>query len=124
MKNLRLLLASMFSLFVMLTLSAQDQANDYFVGKWEVLVEGTPSGDSKMEVVIERVDGKLAGTVSRDGAQPAKTTRVDEKKDKSVTVYFNSSGYDVYLYMEKKGDNAVEGSLMDMFDATGKRVKE
>lgn len=123
MKSLRLL-ASMLSLFVMLTLSAQEQSEDFFVGKWDVLVEGSPNGDSTLELVLQRVDGKLTGTVSHNGAQPTQVNRVEEKKGKSVTVYFNSSGYDVYLYAEKKGSDEIEGSMMDMFDLTGKRVKE
>ena len=97
------------------------KAEDVFAGKWEVLIEGTPSGDSKMIVELERKDGKLAGTIVRDGAAPAKISRVEEKA-KSITAYFNSSGYDVYLFLEKKGDNDAEGSMMDMFDARAKRV--
>jgi hypothetical protein len=74
-----------------------------------------------MSIELERKDGKLTGTVIRDGSAPAKIMRTEEK-GKSLTIYFNSSGYDVYFYMEKKGDNEAEGTMMDMFDATAKRV--
>lgn len=123
MKKASLLLTVLFMFLASSTLKAQDQS-DYFAGKWDILIEGTPSGDSKMLVTLNRVDGKLTGEVARDGAAAAKIIRVEEKKDKSATIYFNSSGYDVYLFIEKKNADEVEGSMMDMFDATGKRVKE
>ena len=44
-----------------------------------------------------------------------------EEKGNTVTLYFTSSGYDVYLQLEKKDDNNVKGSMMNMFDATGTR---
>lgn len=122
MKKASLLLTGLFLFLVTLTVNAQDAAKDYFTGKWDVLVEGSPSGDTHMLVTLERVDGKLTGTIARTGSPVAKIIRVEEKKDKSVTIYFNSSGYDVYLFMEKKGENKTEGSMMDMFDATGKRI--
>jgi hypothetical protein len=52
-----------------------------------------------------------------------KFTNVEEKEN-SVTVYFNASGYDVYMTLEKKDDNHVTGSMMDMFDVSGERVTE
>ena len=36
---------------------------DYFPGKWNVVVMGTPNGDAKMTFVLTRTDGKLAGAV-------------------------------------------------------------
>ena len=32
-----------------------------------------------------------------------------------------SGGYDVFVTLEKAGENKLEGSLMNMFDATGER---
>jgi hypothetical protein len=125
MKRASLFLTGMLMMWVTFTLNAQDQPEDFFAGKWECLVEGAPQGDMKMEVTLQRVDGKLTGELIYGTDSPAsKFTRVDEKKDKSVTLYFASSGYDVYLYLEKKDNDAVEGSMMDMFDVTGKRVVE
>jgi hypothetical protein len=46
------------------------------------------------------------------------------KKEKSVTLYFNSNRYDVNLTMEKKDDDHVTGNVMDMLDAKGERMKE
>lgn len=98
---------------------------DYFVGKWKVLVEGTPQGDAVNDVILERKDGKLTGSILSPGKPaPATFTRVVEK-DKSITAYFSASGYDVYLFLEKTGDdNKATGSMMDMFDAKATRVVE
>jgi hypothetical protein len=130
MKKISVFFASLFLMMLSLTASAQSKADssakpDYFVGKWDVLVEGTPQGDGKMLVTLERKDGKLTGTiVSKDGSTPANKIDRVEEKEKSVTVYFTASGYNVYLFLEKKDEDHVTGSMMDMFDAKGDRVKE
>jgi len=125
MKKLILFFAGIF--FLLLSFGANAQAKtgaDYFVGKWNVVVAGTPNGDAKMLVKLEQKDGRLTGNLSNPGqSEPVKFSNV-EVKENSVTVYFTSSGYDVYLTLEKKDDNKVEGSMMDMFDAKGDRVIE
>jgi hypothetical protein len=125
MKKSVLFFAGIF--FLLLSFGANAQAKtgaDYFVGKWNVLVVGTPNGDAKMLVTLEQKDGKLTGNLSNpDQGEPVKFSNV-EVKETSVTVYFTSSGYDVYLMLEKKDDNKVEGTMMDMFDAKGDRVIE
>ena len=124
MKKMKMILATMICLFATLTVNAQDKAApaDYFVGTWNVLVEGTPKGDSNMKLFVERVDGKLTGKVIGDGkTEDVEFTRVEEK-EKAITAYFTGGGYNVYIYLEKKDDNSVTGSLMDMFDAKGTRA--
>lgn len=128
MKKLGIFLTGLFLVLSVLTSNAQEKpkAGEFFIGKWKVLVKGAPSGDAIMHVEF-MVDekGKITGTIVDDeGAAPvAKFTRV-EAKDKNLTAYWVTQGYDVYLYLEKNGDNEVEGSMMDMFDATGERVIE
>ena len=126
MKKLFSIFAALF--FVVLSFSAKAQTQtptDYFVGKWNLEVKGTPQGDSKMTVVWERKDGKLIGYLpsAPNTTDTVKFTKVEEK-EKSVTVYFSSGGYDVNITMVKKDDVNVTGDLMGMFDATGTRVKE
>lgn len=125
LKKLSSFFAGLFFLILSFNANAQTQpVNDYYVGKWNVVVEGTPQGDGKMIVVLERKDGKLGGTISSNGAtEPTKITKVEEK-EKSITLYFNTTGYDVNLTLEKKDDDHVTGNMMDMFDAKGERVKE
>ena len=108
-----------------LALHAQNAPSDYFVGKWSVDVVGTPNGDITMNITIERTDGVLSGYLSGGEMNPLKFSKVEEVKDKSITLYFSTpDGYDVHIFLAKKDDNAVKGSIMDMFDANGKRVIE
>lgn len=125
MKKAILVFAGIF--FLLLSIDANAQAKtvtDYFAGKWEVLVVGTPNGDAHSTLTLGRVDGKLAGDFKSGTEAAIKLSKVEEKADE-VTVYFTSSnGYDVYLLLKKKDENHVEGTMMDMFDATGVRIGE
>lgn len=123
MKKTMMIFVGMFFMLATLTLNAQNPPADYFAGKWNILIEGTPSGDSNSILILKRVDGKLKGTFQSEGKAPAELTRVEEEADE-VTCYFVASGYDVYLFMEKLDENKTEGTMMDMFDAYGTRAKE
>jgi len=105
-------------------LNAKAQTTDYFPGKWNVVVMGTPNGDAKITFVLERKDGKLSGVVQdTTGKEMTKITQIDEK-DKTITAAFTIQSYDVSLTMEPVDDDHVKGSLMGMFEAKGIRVKE
>lgn len=124
MKKLSVFIAAVVcSLVFSIEAKAQAPA-DYFVGKWKVLTTGLPSGDATSVVVFERKDGKLTGTMMQDGKPAPNVFRKVEEKDSTVTAYFTASGYDVYLFLEKKDDSNITGSMMDMFDCTGIRLVE
>ena len=123
MKRLSFIFIVIAGLFLSVNVKAQTKT-DYFPGKWNVLVIGTPNGDSKMTLVIERKDSKLTGAVQDStGKEVTKITQIDEK-DKSITVAFTVQSYDVTLTLEPVDDDHVKGSMMDMFDAKGVRVKD
>lgn len=113
-------------MLMVVTVANAQSNNDFFVGQWQFEVTGMPDGDATMTLTLTRNDkGELTGNIKQSADAPAiELTRVDEKKDKSITAYFKASGYDCYIFAEKTGDDTVEGSVMDMFDATGKRVKD
>ena len=100
---------------------------DFFAGKWEVSVMGTPNGDSKMVTNLVRKDGKLTGELkdpSGQNPEPFPITSIVEEADK-VTLYFTAQGTDVSLDLAKVDDSHLKGSVMNgMFDATAVRVKE
>ena len=123
MKKLNLFFATLVcSLVFSIGVKAQDRA-DFFAGKWDVFTLGTPSGDAHSLLVLERKEGKLVGTFKPEKGGEVKLTKVEEK-DKSITAYFTTSGYDVYVYLEKKKDGTLTGSMMDMFDSTATRIVE
>ena len=124
MKTLRMMMTAI--LMVLAIGVANAQSDDFFAGKWKFEVTGMPQGDATMTLTLKRnSEGNLTGNIIQNvGDAPIELTRVDEKKGKSITAYFKASGYDCYIFAEKTGDDEVEGSVMDMFDAIGKKVKE
>src|SRR5579863_6820620 len=134
MKKHHLIFTLILALFVSVNVKAQTAATttttatatttDYFPGKWNVVIIGTPGGDAKMTFALERKDGKLSGAVQdTTGKELTKITSIDEK-DKTITAAFTIQSYDVTLTLEPIDDDHVKGSLMGMFDAKGVRVKE
>ena len=124
MKKINVIIAGVFFLLLSMGANAQSKIGaDYFAGKWNVLVKGTPNGDSKMIFVLENKNDSIAGTVQdTTGAEIAKITSV-ELKDNEINVYFTTQGYDVNLLLTKKDNDHTTGSLMSMFDAEGERIK-
>lgn len=98
---------------------------EFFLGKWELLVEGLPTGDATMLLVVEKTaDGTYKGTIGgTDGSATSPLTKI-VIEPKTMTVNFNGQGYDVPLYLDKEKDGTVSGSMNDMFDVTGKRFVE
>ena len=73
--------------------------------------------------VLDKNDTTLAGVIQDSvGTEMSKFSKV-ELKDNGVTVYFTAQGYDVYMTMNKKDEDHVTGSMMDMFDAEGTRAR-
>ncbi len=101
-------------------------ATDFFAGKWEIALEGTPMGDVKFATNLVRKDGKLTGALARAGepnAEKRPITKIEET-DKTLKIYFESSqGGEISIDLEKVDDNNLKGTLMS-FDATAKRIKE
>lgn len=123
MRKLNLIFIAIIGLFLSLNVKAQTTP-DYYPGKWNILVMGTPNGDSKMTFILERKDGKLTGAVQDStGKELTKITSVEEK-DKTITAAFTIQSYDVTLTLDPVDDDHVKGSLMGMFDAKGVRVKD
>lgn len=122
MRKLTFIFALAIALFF--GLNAKAQTTDYFPGKWNVVIMGTPNGDAKLTFVLERKDGKLGGVVQdTTGKEMTKITQIDEK-DKTINAAFTIQSYDVSLALEPVDDDHVKGSLMGMFEAKGIRVKE
>jgi hypothetical protein len=104
---------------------ATTPATDFFVGKWELTIIGTPNGDAKMIATISRKDGKLTGELSDPvDATKEKTpiTNIEEEATK-MTIYFTASGYDLSVPLEKIDADNLKGQLMNMFETTAKRMK-
>ena len=101
-------------------------ATDFFAGKWEITIMGTPDGDSKMVTELVRKDGKLTGemkdpTGKRTEATPI--TKVEEGTGK-ITIYIDTAqAGEIPIELNKVDDDHLKGQLMNMFDTTALRVK-
>ena len=124
MKKLSSVFAGLFFLVLSFSANAQTKNVDYFIGKWNVVVEGTPGGDAKMIVHVEKKDTVWSGAVLDTASTEISKISKIEKGENSITVYFTSQGYDVNLLMERKDDDHVTGNMMGMFEAKGERIKE
>ncbi len=112
-------------MFLSLQSEAQVKAgDDYFLDNWKVLVKATPQGDVTMVFAIEKKESTYTGVVQdTTGKEISKIDKI-EIKDNTITIYFNAQGYDLSLVMNKKDDDHITGSLINMFDAEGERVKK
>lgn len=124
MKKLIVLFVLLFTTLVSFNTKGQTPPDDFFVGKWDVILIGLPDGDQPLVFHIERKDGKLIGKVfdPKKDKEGSEFTKVEEAK-KSITVYFTAAGTNVYVLLEKKDDNNLIGSLLDIFDVTAVRKK-
>lgn len=100
---------------------------DFFAGKWEITIMGTPDGDAKMVTELIRKDGKLTGemkdpTGKRTEATPI--TKVEEEPGKKLTIYIDTAqAGEIGIELNKVDDDHLKGQLMSMFDTTAIRVK-
>ena len=100
---------------------------DFFVGKWEITITGTPNGDSKMVTDLVRKDGKLTGELKDPtGTNPTMPiTKVEEEPGKKITIYFDTAqAGEIGVELAKVDDDHLKGQLMNMFDSTALRVKK
>jgi hypothetical protein len=98
---------------------------DFFAGKWEITILGTPNGDNKMVTELVRKDGKLTGELKdpTDTTKPAIPITSVEEKNGVIEISFSASGYDITLPLKKEDENTLKGKVMDMFDAKAVRIK-
>lgn len=123
MKKFNLFACVIVALMAFSVKASAQTPNSYFVGKWDILIKGTPNGDVHMMIALADSAGAVKGTY--EDMETKKQTPFDkiEKKDNGVVLYFRAQGYDLNLPLEKKDEDHVAGSLMGMFESTGVRVK-
>ena len=125
MKKLSLAIGLLSLLLSFNALAQPKTGADFFSGKWNVLITGTPYGDLKRLYILEKKDNGLAGTVmdGATGKEVSKCSKVEVKNDE-VTLYYTSMGNDVSIVLTTKDDDHVTGKAMGTYDATGERVKQ
>ena len=122
--------ASILFFFLLLSITftsfAQTNPKDFFAGKWEIAIAGTPMGDVTFLTDLTRKEGKLTGDLV-DKANPTgekrKITKVEEKGDKMAIFFESSQGSEISIDLTKVDTDKLEGTLMDSYSAKAARVK-
>jgi len=124
MKKLCSLATGIFLLLIVLNVNGQSKTGaDYFAGKWNVLISGTPYGDLKRIYVLEKKENSLSGIVQDStGKEIAKCSKV-ELQDNQVTLYYQAMGNDVSITLARKDEDHISGSALNLFEAKGERIK-
>lgn len=117
-------------LFLGLAFAAAAQTTapaDFYAGKWEIQITGSPRGDVKFHTNLVRKDGKLTGdlvdvTNGPNSTEKRAITKVEENGDK-LAIYFESSqGGEIAMDLAKVDADHLKGSLMS-FETTATRLK-
>jgi hypothetical protein len=126
MKRVLIFISTIILVFSVNTglMSAQTKSTgeQFFIGKWNLIVYGVPDGDTKIVLNIEKKDDKLTGSL----ADPTKTdppmelTGI-EVADSTFKATFNAQGMDISLMLKIKDEKNVTGSMMDQFDIKGEK---
>ncbi len=125
MKKVSIVLLVLFVGIAFRGISQTSAPEDFFAGKWEILVSGTPNGDVTLVTDLVRKDGKLTGDLASPADPSLKfpITKVEESTDK-LSIYFDSSqAGEIAIDLTKVDDDNLSGSLMSNFDAKAKRLK-
>jgi 23S rRNA maturation-related 3'-5' exoribonuclease YhaM len=125
MKKVSLLVVFLLGIVASGFAQTTTKPTDFFAGKWEMVVVGTPNGDAKLIADLVRKDGKLTGELA-DAKDPSKEKikidSIDETADK-LSIAFQAQGNNITMDLTKVDDDNLKGSVMGMFDATAKRLK-
>ena len=99
---------------------------DFFAGKWEITIMGTPNGDAKMVADLTRKEGKLTGELKDPtGTNPTMPiTKIEEDAGNKITIHFDTAqAGEIGIELAKVDDDHLKGQLMSMFESTAVRVK-
>ncbi|WP_041258346.1 hypothetical protein [Fibrella aestuarina] len=125
MKKLNLFLFLLFIGVAAMGFTSRIAPDDFYAGKWDIVIVGTPNGDAKMVADLVRKDGKLTGQLTPADANAAKIPieSIEESANK-LNLTFTAQGYNIAMELNKVDDDNLKGSIMNgMFDATAKRIK-
>ena len=120
----RMMFFAMVLLMSLASFAQEKKSNEeFFLGKWQLMVEGLPTGDVEMQLTINKDDnGGLQGTVKLlDGSESVNPAEV-KMKGNTLMINFYAGDNNIPIKLEKKGEGSVVGSMYDMFEVSGKRL--
>ena len=96
---------------------------EFFLGKWQLMVEGLPTGDAEMQLTINKDDnGGLQGTIKLlDGSEGTNPAEV-KMRGNTLMINFSAGDVNIPINLDKEGESSVVGSMFDMFEVSGKKI--
>ncbi len=124
MKKASLILFLLMMGFSVRSFSQTTTPADFYVGKWEIAVTGSPRGDVTFLTDLVRKEGKITGTLvdASDPNEKRPITKVDESTSKLVIYFESSQAGEISIDLTKVDDDHLKGSLTS-YDAKAKRLK-
>ncbi len=120
MKKLSTVLSIIAFLFISILSTAKPADNlDYFVGKWQIVIKGTPNGDAQMVFILSKKDGEIAGVIQDTSGTEISVISKSEIKEGAITLYFTAQGYDVNLDLKKITNKTIESLTKTLTEHPG-----
>ena len=126
MKKTSIFLIIFFFGIIINGFSQTSTTSDFFAGKWEITILGSPMGDIKFSTNLVRKEGKLTGELTRtdDSDAPKRPITKIEESATEIKIFFESQqGGDVSIDLTKVDENNLKGKVAG-YDATALRIKE
>jgi hypothetical protein len=116
-------------LFMCLSFSFKSNAQvpkDFYIGKWQILVMGSPVGDLRfVTTLVRNSEGMLSGQLENadDDTQPKRQiTKVEEAVNKLMIYFVSSQGGEIAIELNKIDSDNLKGTLMT-YETTATRLK-
>lgn len=123
MKKASIFFIVLFFGIIMNGFSQTAPSTDFFAGKWEITILGSPMGDIKFSTNLVRKDGKLTGELANaDDANAEKRPiiRVAESAEQMKIFFESRQGGEVSIDLTKVDETHLKGSVAG-YDATALR---
>lgn len=126
MKRSGLLIAGLLLFIFSIGVNAQTKSGyDFFDGKWNVIVSGSPQGNVNMIVNFTKINDVVsASIIDSAGNDLYKVTKTVIDKDQATITFIGSMSDDVPLTLRKKDETNITGDIMGMFGVEGKRLNK
>lgn len=100
-------------------------STDFFAGKWEISILGSPMGDITFSTNLVRKDGKLTGELANvydANAEKRPIIRVEESANQMKIFFESRQGGEVSIDLNKVDETHLKG-IVAGYDATAVRIK-
>jgi len=107
-----------------ITLANEIDSPEYFEGKWNVTVIGTPQGDATIPMRFETKDGVTKGYFIGDpSGEESMMDSVSITENGVLNASLFIGGYDVTISLTRLDEDKSTGNMLGMFTMNGERVK-